>query len=108
MLFPLAGLLMFFIPAAGVILALICRLSPHRRHLTLYALLIPVSASYGALLGLFGTLYLVEIVGVRLQVVSWLAGWVGLFTGGALGVVAGVGIVALLRTILRHGETNSP
>jgi len=105
-MFPMLGLFLFFIPAAGLVAGIgLCCARPVR-FLAPFALLIPLFGGYCAVAGFFGLGILVE----RLGFTHWPAGLIvtliGLLGGGAfgcfLGAALGVGVLWTIRSLKRR------
>jgi hypothetical protein len=105
MLLPFMGLFMFFIPVAGFVAGIgLCCLRRFRR-LAPFAFLMPMIASYVALVGFWAVGLGAEHFGFQGLPVA-LAAFVGLLSGGVLGLMLGA-ILALriLRTCRRLSRT---
>jgi hypothetical protein len=84
MLLPLMGLFMVGLPVAGVFAGLFFLCVKRLRFLALFAFLMPVSGSYAAILGFWGTAIGLESLGMSEQV-SGLGGLLGLVLAGFFG-----------------------
>src|ERR1700682_66952 len=101
-MFPMLGLFLFFIPAAGLVAGMGFCCFRRVRFLAPFAILVPLLGGYCAVAGFFGLGIVVE----RLGFTRWPAGLVatlfGLLGGGAFGCLRGVAFsVGVLWTIRR-------
>ena len=96
-MFPMAGLLLIFIPAGGLLLALSLFFIKQLSFLATFAFFVPLFGTYSAFAGFWALGIAIERAGFNRWVVA-LSGWLGLLAGGAIGGV-GFGIaLALDRT----------
>lgn len=90
MLLPFAGLFMFFVPMAGLTVAIVLCCIRRFRFLAPFAFLVPLLASYTALACLFGTGIGLERLGYGGWIVN-VAALAGFLIGGGLGGLVGLG-----------------
>jgi hypothetical protein len=89
-MFPIIGLFVFLIPAAGLVIGMGPLLIRRTRFLAPFAFLVPLLGGVGAVTGLFALGIAAERMGVPWWLVA-LATWGGLFGGGAVGGILGIG-----------------
>ena len=90
-MFPMAGLLLIFIPAGGLLLALSLCFVKQLRFLATFAFFVPLLGAYSAFAGFWGLGIAIERAGFNRWVVA-LSSWLGLLAGGAIGGAVGLGI----------------
>ena len=90
-MFPMAGLLLIFIPDGGLLLALSLCFVKQLRFLATFAFFVPLLGAYSAFAGFWGLGIAIERAGFNRWVVA-LSSWLGLLAGGAIGGAVGLGI----------------
>jgi hypothetical protein len=100
-MFPMAGLLLIFIPVGGFLLALLLCFVKQLRFLATFAFFVPLVGAYSAFAGFWAFGIAIERAGLNRWVVA-LSCWLGLLGGGAIGSVLGLGIAFGLGRVGRH------
>jgi hypothetical protein len=83
-MFPIMGLLLFFIPLAGFLAGIVFLCFKRLRYIAAFVFIMPFFSSYGAVIGFFSAAVFLERVGTS-SVGAGIGGLVGMVVGGGTG-----------------------